>query len=315
MGPLPVEAAAGATLAPLAETAGFALAGALVVGGVLLLVSALRRRPENASGAGPSGTGAAEPGRTTSAWFAPLLRHRRRVGVAAGAALLTLVVTRWPVAAVAAGALTLAWPSLLGGGRAERRAAARLEALAIWTESLRDTIAGAVGLEQAIIATARSAPAPIAPQLRLLADRLRVRVPLETALRRLAEDLDDTSADLIVAALILNSRLRGPGLRQVLTSLSESARAELEMRGRVSAGRAATRRSVQIVVGVTVLFVLLLVLGNPGYVEPYRHPAGQLVLAIVVAFFGAGFFWLRRLSEYDLPARFLGQERAVEGVR
>jgi Flp pilus assembly protein TadB len=109
----------------------------------------------------------------------------------------------------------------------------------------------------------------------------------------------------VVAALLLNSRLRGPGLRQVLTSLSDSARAELEMRGRVMAGRAATRRSVQIVVGVTVGFVLLLVLFNPTYVEPYRHPLGQLVLVFVVGFFGAGFVWLKRLSSYDVPERFL----------
>lgn len=280
--------------------AGFAVAGALVAGGLVLLVLSLRRRPDRPpapAGAGPEAAGAA--GRR---WLAA---HRRRMLVAFGAGVLALVVTRWPVAALAAGGLTLFWPTLLGGARAERRAAARLEALAVWTESLRDTIAGAVGLEQAIIATARAAPDPIAPQLRLLADRLRVRVPLETALRRLADDLDDTSADLIVAALILNSRLRGPGLRQVLTSLSESARAELEMRGRVGAGRAATRRSVQIVVTVTVGFVLLLVLFNPSYVQPYRHPAGQAVLAVVVAFFAAGFFWLRRLSAYDLPARFL----------
>lgn len=272
----------------------FAVTGAVITGGVVLLVQSLRLRPE------PAVVASDGPG-----WARRLLVYRRRLAFAAAAALLALVVTRWPVAAVAAGGLTLGWPSLLGGARSERQAAVRLEALAIWTESLRDTIAGAVGLEQAIIATARAAPDAVAPQLQLLADRLRVRVPLETALRRLADDLDDTSADLIVAALILNSRLRGPGLRQVLTSLSESARAELEMRGRISAGRAATRRSVQIVVAVTVGFVLLLVLFNPSYVEPYTHPAGQVVLAIVVGFFAAGFYWLRRLSAFDLPARFL----------
>jgi len=38
----------------------------------------------------------------------------------------------------------------VGGAAEERRAIARLDALASWTESLRDTIAGAVGLEQAI---------------------------------------------------------------------------------------------------------------------------------------------------------------------
>jgi Flp pilus assembly protein TadB len=271
--------------------------GALVGGGLALLVHALRRHQD------PDG------GVDTRSATARASRHirglRNRAPVALLVAVITLVITRWPVAALAAGALAIGWPTLIGGARAERRSAQRLEALAVWTESLRDTIAGAVGLEQAIIATARAAPAPIAAELVALADRLRVRVPLTTALHRLADELDDASADLLVAALLLNSRLRGPGLRQVLTSLSESARAELEMRGRVMAGRAATRRSVQIVVGVTVVFVLGLVLFNPAYVQPYRSPLGQLVLAVVVLFFGAGFFWLRRLATYDVPERFL----------
>jgi Flp pilus assembly protein TadB len=226
--------------------------------------------------------------------------------------LLILLITRWPVAGIAATTLALAWPALMGGARGERRAAERLEALAIWTESMRDTTAGSVGLEQAIIATSRTAPAPIAVELATLADRLRVRVPLPQALHRLADDLDDASADLVVAALLLNSRLRGPGLRQVLGSLSDSARAELEMRGRVMAGRAATRRSVQIVVGFTGFFVLGLVLFNPSYVEPYDHPIGQLVLLFVVCFFGAGFLWLKRLSAYDVPERFLHTGRSLE---
>ena len=99
-----------------------------------------------------------------------------------------------------------------------------------------------------------------------------MRTPLPTALQQFADDLDDSSADLIVAALMLNSQLRGPGLRDVLTSLAGSARDELEMRRRVNAGRASTRRSVQIVMGITVVFVLGLTLFNRGYVEPYSAP-------------------------------------------
>jgi Flp pilus assembly protein TadB len=194
---------------------------------------------------------------------------------------------------------------MFGGLREERNAIARLEGLAAWTESLRDTIAGAVGLEQAIPATAYAASPSIQPQLRLLVDRLRVRVPMPAALHRFADDLDDPSADLVVAALILNARLRGPGLRQVLTTLADSARAELDMRQRVIASRASTRRSVQIIVGVTILFVIGLPLLNRTYVEPYSTPAGQLVLAVVLGIFALGFMWMRRLSRLEMPQRFL----------
>jgi Flp pilus assembly protein TadB len=232
-------------------------------------------------------------------------RLGRRTLIAFGVGLVVLVVTSWPVAAVASGALVLAAPSLLGGAKAEREAMARLEGLATWTESLRDTIAGAVGLEQAIPATAYAASPAIRPQLRMVVDRLRVRTPLAVALRRLADDLDDPSADMVVAALILNAKLRGPGLRQVLTSLSESARAELEMRQRVTAGRSATRRSSQIVMVFSVGVIALLTVINPSYVAPYDSPTGQVVLLVVVACFAGGFYWMKKLSGIDTPQRFL----------
>lgn len=268
------------------------LLGALVGAGVVLLVAALRPRPRPQAAVRSTGASLVE-------------RLGRRGLVALGVALVVLVVTRWPVAAVGAGVLVLFWSSLFGGARAERAAIARIEGLASWTESLRDTIAGAVGLEQAIPATVYAASPAIQPHLRLLVDRLRVRVPLATALQRLADDLDDPSADLMVAALILNARLRGPGLRQVLTSLSEAARAEVEMRQRVSAGRSATRRSAQIVVVFSLVVVFGLRLVNPTYVAPYGSPTGQLVLLVVAALFGIGFWWMKRLSGVDVPARFL----------
>src|SRR6266511_4159197 len=141
--------------------------------------------------------------------------------------------------------------------------------------------------------------------LRALVDRLRTRMPLPAALERFANELNDPSADLIVASLILNSRVRGPGLREVLTSLSRSARDELDMRRRVVAQRRSTRRSVQIVVGVTLLVVAALVLFNRPYVEPDTTIQGQLVLILVLLLFAAGFVWLKRLSGFDAPSRFM----------
>lgn len=234
------------------------------------------------------------------------VRMGRRVPIAAAAGLMVLVVTRWPVMAIGCGVLVFFWESLFGGAKAEKAAYARLEGLAAWTESLRDTIAGAVGLEQAIPATAGAAAPAIAKPLYVLSDRLRVRVPMPVALQRFADDLDDPAADLVVAALVLNSRLRGPGLRDVLTSLSRSVRNELEMRGRVMASRRSTRRSVQIVVFVSATFIIGLRVLNPEYVEPYGTPAGQLVLAVIIALFAGGFLWLRRLATFETPARFLG---------
>ena len=270
------------------------LLGALVGGGIALFVYSLR--PVDADEVRPI-----EP----SSFLPTLKRLGARIPLAIGAALVILLFTRWVVLAVATGLLVFFAPSLFGGARSERIAIARLEGLAAWTESLRDTIAGAVGLEQAIPATATAAAPAIREELVALSDRLRVRTPLPVALQQFADDLDDSSADLIVAALMLNSQLRGPGLRDVLTSLAGSARDELEMRRRVNAGRASTRRSVQIVMGITVTFVLGLTLFNRDYVEPYSDAVGQAVLLLILGLFAAGFAWMRRLAAFEVPERFL----------
>ncbi|MFC5180220.1 type II secretion system F family protein [Actinomadura harenae] len=266
--------------------------GALVGGGLLLLVVALRGLP-------------ARPGPARRSREDLLRTLTTRTGVAVMSALAVLVVTRWVVAAGGTAALVLAWNGLAGGAAEERRAMARLEALAAWTESLRDTIAGAVGLEQAIPASLRAAAPALQQPLRVLVDRLHTRVPMPEALRRFADDLDDPSADLVVAALILNAKLRGPGLRDMLGALSASARAELDMRRRVEADRRATRRSVRIVVAVSVGTALGLAVFNRSYVKPYDGFLGQLVLVLIIALYAGGFLWLRRLAKYELPDRFL----------
>lgn len=271
----------------------FAFLGALVTGGLVLLVDALIPQEE---------------ARTVGPDDSLLTRFRgggKRWLIAIAAGLLVLLLTRWLVAALACGALIVLWDRLFGGSREEKLGIAKIEALAAWTESLRDTVAGAIGMEQAIPASAYAAAPAIQADLMTLSDRLRVRMPLPEALQRFAEEIDDASADLIIAALILNSRLRGPGLRDVLTSLSTSARAELEMRQRVNAGRRSTRRSVQIVVGVTIAFVLVLAIFNREYVEPYGTPVGQIVLLVILAIFAAGVMWLRALSKFESPERFL----------
>jgi len=181
----------------------------------------------------------------------------------------------------------------------------RLEGLAAWAESLRDTIAGAAGLEQAIPSSIRAAAPTLRPHLRVLIDRLHTRMALADALGLFADELDDPSADLVVAALILNSKLRGPGLRDVLGALAVSAREELDMRRRVEAERRSTRRSVQIVVVTALVFAGLLVVFNPSYVSEYTNLLGQAVLVVVAALFGAGFAWMRRLARFDKPTRLL----------
>lgn len=268
------------------------LCGVVVGAGLFVAVLAVVGVPER-----PAGT----PRRQR----ASLQETSRRLlfGVVAG--LVVLLLTRWVVAGLGIGLLVAFWDRVVGSSATERRAIGRLDALASWTESLRDTIAGAIGLEQAIPATAVNAGPAIRPSLNLLVDRLRIREPLPDALRAFADDLDDPSADIICASLLLNSRLRGPGLRDVLTALAGSAREELDMRRRVEASRRSIRRSVRIVLFIVLGMMGALSIFNRGYVAPFSSLTGQLVLVVVAALFAAGLLWLRSLATPSKTDRFL----------
>ena len=272
------------------------LGGALIGGGLFLLGMFIR---------------GVEPRRVSPSRAAERQERLRRLsargGVAAVVAALVLILTGWPVIALGSGLLVMAWHGLAGGAAEERLAMRNLEALAAWTESLRDTIAGAAGLEQAIPSSVRAAAPTLQPHLRALVDRLHTRMPLPDALHRFADELNDTSADLVVAALILNARLRGPGLREVLGALAASAREELDVRRKVEAERRSTRRSVQIVLGASLGFAALLIVFNPTYVAEYGSVLGQAVLLVVAGLFGAGFAWMRRLAKFDKPERLLAR--------
>ncbi|MEW1959974.1 type II secretion system F family protein [Kineococcus sp. NPDC059986] len=272
-----------------------ALTATVAGGGVLLTVLGVRGRA--------AGRPARRPGRHGGA-------AGRRLLLAVGAGVLALVLTRWVVAGIGIGLLVAGWHRLLGGSAAEQRGTARIEALATWTESLRDTIAGAIGLEQAVPATAATAAPALRPALTLLVDRLRVREPLPEALLRFADDVDDPSADVVVAALVLNARLRGPGLRDVLTALAASTREELDVRRRIEASRRSIRRSVQIVLLIVLGVMGLLAVFNRDYVAPYGTLTGQLALVVVAGLLVAGLAWLRRLAQADPHDRFLAVRAA-----
>ena len=277
------------------------LLGAAVGGGLFLLVVALRGLPVKPPRSGPG---------RLERQVRNLFSLRGAIAVIAG--IVVLVATGWVVAGVGVALLAYAWPSL-GGAASERKTVARLDSLATWTESLRDTIAGAVGLEQAIPASIRIADASIREPLVKLVDRLHTRVPMHMALRRFADDLDDPSADMIIAALIINSRLRGPGLRALLGALAASVREELDMRRKVTADRRSTRRSVQIVIIVSVGLAILLAVVDHPFLAPYDGPLGQLVLTVIAAIYAAGIFWLRRLATFETPQRLLGTAAPAAG--
>ncbi len=74
---------------------------------------------------------------------------------------------------------------------------AKVEAIATWTEQIRDTMHASAGLQQSLVATASNGPAPIRSELADFARRA-PRGDLSGALRQLGADLNHPAADLVI---------------------------------------------------------------------------------------------------------------------
>ncbi|WP_039796146.1 type II secretion system F family protein [Amycolatopsis alba] len=257
----------------------------------LLLIAAAWRRP------------AAVPSSSRSH---PLLRSARdqagdrrvllRLAVVVGMGVLTGAATGWVVGAVLAAAGAWFLPRLVGPDRAHARRVARIEAIASWTEMLRDVLSAAAGLEQAILVTVGLAPAAIRSEVATLTARLQSGQRLAPALRALARELDDPTADLVLAALVLAAEHQARQLGDLLGSLATTAREQAAMRMRVETGRARTRTSVRVIVATTLGFAIGVVVLNRAYLDVYNTATGQLVLLLIGSLFAAGFAWLARIA-------------------
>jgi Flp pilus assembly protein TadB len=277
-----------------------ALAGGVIAAGLVLLVTELigHRRP---------------PGIPSRRWFARArFTSGRQTLLAVLAALVVLAVTRWPVAGLAAALAVVFLPRVLSQS-AQRQRTAKLEGLEQWTRRLGDMLTASRGLEEAIEASARSAPRAIAAPVATLAARLNTRTGPEAALRAFAAEIDDPAGDRIAAALIIATGHRGGGVRDVLNALAVMIARDVAARREIEAERAQHRTTLRWIAVFVAAFTIFAVL-NRAYSSPYGTLPGEVVLAIVTGLYAAGLGWLHRLGAMSTPGRFLAQEASRHGA-
>jgi tight adherence protein B len=281
-----------------------AIAGMLVIGGLVMLVAGLRRVPTAPSG--PRTTAGRTAGSSALSARARQVSRRTRLLLAFGVlfGVIVAVTTGWILAIVLLPLAVAGLPILLAP--TPQTEILRLEALEEWTRSLAGVLTAGAGLEQALIVTLRSTPAPIESEVSTLVGRLHARWPTEEALRAFADDLDDATGDLIAAKLALAARRRGPGLASVLESLAESVAADVQARRAVEADRDKPRATVRWITVITVAALALLAL-NTTYITPYGSPLGQLLLAVLLGIDVACLTWMRAMTRVRPAPRFIGR--------
>ncbi len=284
-------------------TAVAALAGLLLVAGVLGVVAGLRRSEQ--------------PVRATSSWRSTELwarltrrpagpRGRRRDVVLVVSLVVGLAVaglTGWLVALLVLPALALGLPYLLPAPRP--RDVALLEALDRWVRSLSATLATGKSITDAIRISRRTAPPLLADEIDTLVVRLNNRWDTREALMRMADELASPDADAVLAALILAATRGANGASVTLAALADSIQASLQGRRAIEVERS---KPYVVVRQVTVISLSTLVVAftiSPRFFDPYRSPVGQLILTVLVTLYCGSLLLMRRKAQQRERPRIL----------
>lgn len=226
--------------------------------------------------------------------FAKRLGPRGAAGL--GGATAGLLLTGWPVAAIAGASLGAAAPGLVERARTEREWVRRIEALTDLAARVRDALRAGIGIRDSLAQVA-SAPSPIGSELKRLAAETKVSGLGEAAAtfgERMGKD-----GELVASALALSERVGARNTSEVLDALAEALEARAATIREAKAHQARARLSARIVAAVPLLLVLGIRHTNPAYLAPFDTVLGQVVLALALALIGAGYFTMVRIARVE----------------
>ena len=218
--------------------------------------------------------------------------------------LVVALLTGWLVAAIVLPLLGVGLPYLIGRSD-QAMDIKKMEAMEEWTRSLSGILTAGTGLEQALVATLKSTPAPLRADVSRLVARLRARWTTESAVRAFADDLNDPTGDIIAANLLLGAQRRGDGLATILEGLAESVALDIRARRQVEADAAKPRATARWVTIITAVVLVGLFLTGT-YVAPYKTGVGQLILLLLLGAYAAVLVWMKKIAAGPDPLRFLG---------
>jgi Flp pilus assembly protein TadB len=228
----------------------------------------------------------------------------RRVLLAVLGAGIVYLLTGWIAAIPITVAAVWFLPGMLGRDARHEHELAVVEAVATFTEMLRDTLSAAAGLNQALAVACRHAPEALQPAAVELAERIEARdgTPRQ-ALHAFADEIDDPTADLVALALAAASEHPTRDLAGLLSSLASTAREQAAMRTRTAVAQTRTRTAIRMITAITVGLALVLLVIDRSYLADYDSATGQVILLWVAGIFALALRWLESLAVIPSPQR------------
>ncbi len=155
-------------------------------------------------------------------------------------------------------------------------------------------------ISEAIIGASHEIGEPVASELRIIENGMRLGRDLETLLWDIAKRIDTPEFRFFVIALSVQ-RETGGNLAETLANLSDVLRRRRQMRAKVRAMASETRATTMILGGLPIAVILILAMTSPAYLAPlYTDTRGIFLDVLAVAMLATGIFIMTKMAKFEI---------------
>lgn len=143
-------------------------------------------------------------------------------------------------------------------------------------------------------------PPPISEELDRVVRLSSLGMPVEQALQIMAERVQSYDYDITVSAILVQLR-RGGNLSRILSTVADTIRQRIELRGEVAASTAQARFSGWILMGLPFAVATLVFIINPGWMQLLLGTElGHKMIYTGIIMQTVGMLWIRKLLQVEL---------------
>jgi tight adherence protein B len=149
--------------------------------------------------------------------------------------------------------------------------------------------------QQTMENVASDMPAPIGVEFGRVCNEIRFGATLDDALNNMLERVKSPDLMLVVSAVLIQ-RTTGGNLSEILSTISETIRDRIKIKGEISSITAQGRMSGMIIGALPICIAAILMVVNPDYMSTFfTTTAGNIMLAVSVVMEVLGFFAIRKV--------------------
>ena len=153
--------------------------------------------------------------------------------------------------------------------------------------------------QQAMENVANDMPAPIGMEFGRVCNEIRYGATMEEALNNMADRVKSPDLMLVVSAVLIQ-RTTGGNLSEILSTISNTIRERIKIKGEINSITAQGRMSGLIIGSLPICIAAILMVVNPEYMTTFfTTTAGNIMLIVSVVMEILGFFAIRKVVSIE----------------